>query len=417
MISRRAAPLAGLAWVAVEPAGGAEPSSPSGTPQGDDLYLPDLYRLEAAVRNGDRNAIQRLAWQRAFTGDEAGALAAWASLSSRPRTPVSPDFSGATSEPALPAILRASKDRRIVILNEAHHISRCRAFGAQLARALRPEGFSILAAEAFSPLPETRFAARMEAGEAVTADLGLYTRDPVFAELMRQARADGYRLAPYEATRDQAAPADADGAAQTAARESAQAGNLAALLNGNPDARLLVYCGFSHVAEAPLGPTTWMAARLKALTGLDPLTIDQSFGIPAPAAEHEPPLVTAMLDHFRPTAPMIVRRPDGAPWGGYMEEAVDLTVFQPRMADIDGRPGWLATAPDRVRRTFALPSAGPAERLVQAVPLAEASVPDAIPSDQYMAKPGAKEAVFFLRPGRYEIRMETDAGRRVLGTI
>lgn len=416
MISRRTALLAGLAWAAVGPARAAA-SSPPGAAQGEDLYLPELHRLEAAVRNGDRSAIQRLAWQRAFTGDEAGALAAWASLSSRPRTPVSPDFSGATSEPALPAIVRASKGRRVVILNEAHHISRCRAFGAQVARALRPEGFSILAAEAFIPLPEARFAARMEAGEAVTADLGLYTRDPVFAELMRQARAGGYRLAPYEMTRDQDAGADADRDARTAARESAQAGNLAALLNRNPDARLLVYCGFSHVAETPLGPTSWMAARLKALTGHDPLTIDQSVGIPAPVTEHEPPLVTAMLDHFRPTAPMIVRRREGGFWGGYMEEAVDLTVFHPSLADIDGRPGWLATAPDRVRRVFPLPPAGPGDRLVQAVPLAEASVPDVIPSDQYMAKPGAKEAVFFLRPGRYEIRVETDAGRRVLGTV
>jgi hypothetical protein len=381
------------------------------------LYLPDLVRFEAAVRGGDRSKTQWLAWQRAFAGDEAGALAAWASLRSRPWDPVSPDFSGATSEPALPAIVRASRGRRIVILNEAHHVSRCRAFGAQVARVLRPHGFGILAAEAFSPKHEVRFAARMAAAEAVTADLGLYTRDPVFAEMMRQARADGYRLTPYELTAAQEAGPDADRDQRIAARETAQAENLAALLNSDRDARLLVYCGFSHVAETPLGPTSWMAARLKALTGLDPLTIDQSIWIPAPVREHEPPLVTAMLDRFQPTTPMTVHRPDGASWGGYMEEAVDMTVFHPRLPDIDGRPGWLATAPDRRRMAFTLPEPSPPGSLLQAVPLAEAAEPNAVPSDQYMAKPGAREAVFFLRPGRYEIRMETDAGRRVLGTV
>lgn len=378
------------------------------------LYLPTLEAAEKAFRDNENRQVERLAGLRAAVGDEAGALAVWAERRSGPWPPLAVDVSGSTAEAALPAIISAAKGKRVVMINEAHHVSRCRAFAATVARGLRSEGFDILAAEAFISEPGMRFDERMAAGEAVTFNTGGYTRDPVFAELMRQARADGYRLKAYERRGDQAARA---GESPFDAREAAQAANLEAILDQNPNACILIVCGFGHLAEAPVSLGIPMAAKLKARTGIDPLTIDQSFGIPAPQAEQEPPLVTALLGHFKPREPIVVRRADGSGWGGSLEAKVDMTVFHPRLADTDGRPGWLAVALDRRRMVFALPKDVPAGGLIQAVPMAEAAAPAVVPADQYRLPANASEAVFFLRPGAYEVRMETRGGRRVLGKL
>lgn len=421
MINRRHAILAGIALAAPVTGRAQTPLGPIEALSEQGLYLPELGRLREAVKSSPAQG-QILAQFRATLGDEAGALREWW-MAMRPATAPAPppdttDYGRYRAEPALEAIVAAARGRRLVILNEAHHASRCRAFAARVLGRLRAEGFDLLAAEDFTSDPEARFAERMTNGEPVTTDLANYTRDPVYAELIRQARAGGYRLACYEMTPAQRPPEDADGPTRIATREAAEAANLAALLKDNPNARVVVYCGHGHLAERTLGSNTVMATRLKATTGIDPLTIDQSLGLPSPAGIFESPTVTAVLAHFKPTEPIIVRAPDGASMAlGPFTGAVDLTVFHPRLEDVEGRPGWLATAPDRARQVFALPAAGPGDRLLQAVPLAEASAPNVIPSDQYMAKPGAREAVFFLRPGRYEIRLETDAGRQVLRTL
>jgi len=419
MITRRRVILAGIA-LAIPAVGRAErPLASEDALSDQGLYLPELARLRETVRTSPEQR-QILAQFLAIVGDETGALREW--MAQRPaNAPLAPpdttDYGPYTAEPALETIIAAARGRRLVILNEAHHASRCRAFAARVLTRLRAEGFDLLAAEAFTNDPTTRFAERMADGAPVTTDLAYYPRDPVYAELIRQARADGYRLACYEMTPVQSPPDDVDGPTRIAVREAAEAANLAALLKDNPDARMVVYCGHGHLAEKAIGPNTVMATRLKAATGIDPLTIDQSLGLPSPAGVFESPTVTAVLSHFKPVEPIIVRAPDGGSLAfRTFRDAVDLTVFHPRLGDTaDGRPAWL-DGDGRQRTVFALRRPAPAGALLQAVPLAEAlAAPNVVPADQYMARPGAKEAVFFLRPGRYEIRMETDVGRQVLG--
>lgn len=383
----------------------------------DGLYLPMLRYFQAKAAEDPKPVPQQLAQWSAMIGDERAAFALW--QGGRPPKPGRLDLTDARAIDAVEAIAGAARDRRVVILNEAHHISRNRAFAAVVARRLRSEGFNWFAAETFSNNPDwCDFARTINAGEPVTTRCGYYLADPVFADMVRQAREVGYRLAPYEITEAQWSAGDPAPDQRITVREEAEADNLIAnVLNKDPDARVFVYCGFAHAAKAPLGGQPWMAARLKAKTGIDPLCVEQSAGAPDPVDVDYFADVTKVLERFAPQAPIAVARPDGSALSITFDGAVDIAVYHPRLADIDGRPGWLATAPDRVRQVFALPQVEPGDRLVQAVPLMEASAPNAIPSDQYIARPGAGEAVFFLRPGRYEIRMETDAGRQVLGTI
>ena len=367
---------------------------------------------------------QQLSFWEAMVGNEAGAFAAMASNAlawrgDRPAPVAKIDPAGARAVDALKAIVEASRGRRLVILNEAHHVSRCRAFGVAVAVALRAEGFTWLAAEAFSPYGPDRFADTANAGKPMLTSSGYYHLDPVFAEFVRQAREAGYRLADYEQRQEQEAPEGSDGAERIAAREEAQAANLIAnVLEKDPKARVLVYCGYSHAAKIPLGGQPWMAARLKAKTGLDPLCIEQSNGAPDPAGADLNPNLPVVLDHFAPSGPVAVFSADGAALTANYPGAVDIAVYHPRLAAVDGRPGWLPIAPGRRRAAFVLPEPLAPGALLQAIPAAEAALAqNVIPADQYLITAPARTATFFLRPGDYRLLAETDAGRLALGSL
>jgi hypothetical protein len=331
-----------------------------------------------------------------------------------PSNDTSDNLEGATFHDAIATIVTAAKGRRVVILNEAHNASRHRAFLAQVLRALRPEGFDTFAAETFTQSP-TGSAERLRKGDQVDFDCGYYTRDPVFAEAVREALDLGYSLAYYEQKPSQDGPPDEGGEDAIRRREQAQAENFAALMHDRPDARFLVHVGYGHIEEKPEpGHVAWFAARLKAMTGVDPLTIEQarvgSFG--PHGVDYK--TITAVLDRARPTHPICVRDRDG----GYLwaeKFSTDLSIVHPSLPDIDGRPSWLAGDPERRRAPVALPP--PTEGLVLAQALHAADKDPAIPADQYLLPAGARQANFFLRPGAYRIRLETQTGITAVGRI
>jgi hypothetical protein len=369
-------------------------------------YLP-LLRF---YQNQDTAGAAWLAAQMAaMTGDEA---AAFAVPTTAPR-PV-PELTGCRAVDALDTIVQAARTRQIVILNEAHHASRCRAFAAQVAARLHAEGFTVFAAEAFdnSARPSAA-AAALNAGAAVTPEDGWYLADPVYAEMVRALRRLGYRFAAYETRAGQLQGTSGNG--EIEAREDGEANNFVAdVLSLHPKARILVLCGYDHVVKtATPDGRMWLAGRLKAKTGIDPLCIAQSWALPSPGAEE--PALKAILDTFAPTVPAVLFDSHDRPFNPSMGHTVDVEVIHPRLPPVDGRPGWLTVG--RKRASFALSHLVGPHDVIQAVPADEASVPNVVPSDQYPLVPGAREAVFFLAEGRYQIRLETEDGRSALGEL
>src|SRR5690606_31796512 len=125
----------------------------------------------------------------------------------------------------------------------------------------------------------------------------------------------------------------------------------AAALRRYPRAKFLIYVGLSHVTEAPIDRhnirTEWMAARLKRLTGLDPVTIDQTS-------------VTEITDerYLRDAYDLLAPRTErssvffrhNAPWSiGHYGGAVDFQVIHPRQRFERGRPTWLRAMGRRLR--------------------------------------------------------------------
>jgi hypothetical protein len=290
----------------------------------------------------------------------------------------------AEAVPALPAIVARARHTRIVILDENHLDPRGRAFALQVARALRPLGYTTLALEALTRDGDDAASRakmdRLAADGYARHSNGYYLDDPVFADFLRQSLALGYRPVSYEAV----SPAD------TNAREQEEADNLVRrALRANPRAKLLVYVGEHHAAEGPVvaegNGVEWMAARLKRLSGIDPLTIDQA-GLSAV------PMNRPDADLYALAAPKaakgdVVLMAHGKPLTvGLLGGAVDLQVVHPRDRPVAGRPEWLlgmGRKPVPIPESL-LPVRG--LRLIQAFVAGEGD--DAIPVDQILVKAG-----------------------------
>lgn len=250
---------------------------------------------------------------------------------------------------AIAEIRAAARRTRIVIVNEAHHVPRDRAFGLAVARALRPLGYSVLAAEAFNnPGGEKTLAqmAELQRDGYPRQETGFYTKDPVFGDFVRQALALGYQPVAYEQTGAQSTPNGG-----IAEREQAQADNLAAILRRMPDKKILIFVGFSHVTEAPIprgdGREEWMASRLKRMTGIDPLTLDQTViteGASARDMRQAHDLLAGRIEK-----PSVVKL-NGKPYTtGPYRDAVDFHVVHPPLKLVRGRPAWLKGMGRRLR--------------------------------------------------------------------
>lgn len=331
--------------------------------------------------------------------------------------PEDPDIArigSATARDAIAEIVERARATRIVILNEDHAVPRHRAFALQVARALRPLGYDVLAVETLGNVESDAEAAKMmrelgQRGYPVT-ETGFYLRDPVFADFIRQSLALGYRPVAYETT---AHDRSDDMYAGIAKREQAQADYLVERApKAYPNSKILMHVGFSHATENPKPrddggePTRWLATRLKAMTGIDPLTIDQTVlgpngngiaaldALTAPRAKNGPAIL------FDGDHPLIF---------GSFKGLVDLQVAHPATHWIDGRPHWLA-AIGRTATTIPahlLPKSG--TRLVQAFLANETE--GAIPIDQAIVTAGKPVPKLMLpaQPVRYAVQ-ETPSG-------
>ena len=312
-------------------------------------------------------------------------------------------ISASVARDAITEIVRRARDTGIVILNEAHSSPRDRVFAWRVAQALRPLGYSVLAAETFDNEPpdgsSPTVVERLARDRFVRLGTGFYTLDPVYAAFLRNALAIGYEPVSYEQSSLQRQKGDLPGRQNIEAREQAEAENITAIHRKRPTAKLLIYVGHSHVAEAALkeddgSKIEWMAARLKRMTGIDPLTIDQTTVTEEPTATRGSYYLAAakVKDRdgilFQGDRPLVL---------GQYAGAIDVQVVHPRRSYRYGRPTWLVDLggkPLPVPKEL-LPTTG--RRLVQV--FAATAPPDAIPLDQLVVRVGSPAAMLIAPPG------------------
>jgi len=353
-----------------------------------------------------------------FLSLERETLATFDSMGAAPMPDIdSSPVDDAAALDAIPAIVEAAKDRRIVILNESHHMPRHRAFATELAVALRAVGFDTFGAETFADIEGAK---RRGYPDHST---GYYSQDPVFGELVRTVLGLGYECVAYEATPTAATP-DIDQRQRINAREIEQARNLKErVFDANPDARLFVFVGYSHatenwVDEGGAKELAWMAARLKKLTGFDPLSIDQTGATPRSEDRFADPHWRRAVTRGALESPKVFRRDDDSYFvAGSYSGKVDLQVFHPPLAEVQGRPDWLTrgrigVVPPKELLVFAKEGS---ELLLQAYRGGEDDE-SAIPVDQFVVRDPTAPPSFFLPRGEYRLVAQDEVGTR-LGVV
>jgi hypothetical protein len=363
--------------------------------------VPDEVRMHAFE-------LQQLGMQRAFAGDTDGAIAAVDAqdpAAARRGAEAAGVPADAQAEDAIDAIVAQARTRRVVILNEAHHVPMHRAFAMRLAAALRKIGYTYLACETFEGADGDM--SKTAPGQVTTAT-GFYTREATFANFVNAALADGWKLVAYEHL--PVPKPGQDWMERIREREQGEADNLVArIFARDKSAKVYVYAGYSHAFKTPPGdndPNVWMAERLRRATGLDVLSIDQTefYAHVTPAAEH--PLYAGLLSRVPSTAPFVLRAPDGShPVLGMAKGRVDMQVIYPRYASHDGRPDWLRTLAGRSPHPIPaalLPKQG--RRIVKA--LRVDAVKDAVPADVVLVEAGKPAPVLMLPPGEFRYVVE-----------
>ena len=383
--------------------------------------LPRYETMLAGMIQGDPNPAfpvifgQYLSWYQTYIGDYPNAAASFSVQETLlPGDRPSPLAAAWQARPAIEAVSRLARDRQAVFFNEAHHLPLTRTLTIELLARLHAEGFDTFAAETLYA-DDDQLAAR---GYPV-ADSGFYTNEPLCAEMVRTALSLGYRVVAYESR---------DGGGGDA-RERTQASNLyERVFKQHPKARLVVDAGYAHIQETGeyLGGSS-MAEHFHALSGIDPLTVEQTMLIPHPVAAHDHPYYTAVVEHLKPTQPLVFVDGDGKPWA--LREGYDVSVLFPPETLRRGRPTWLGL--DGLRQAY--PVSGDDDCAKQYPCLIEARYAaegdDAIPADRLVLDPlpphvhpdnarrpsgGLSVSELYLRPGKYRL-LATDAQGRVLG--
>jgi len=354
----------------------------------------------AAFATERRDLFERVRTMRSLSGDATGAARASAWIDIGDRMPAAyatqsgEALAAATPEDAIEAIVREARKRRIVILNEAHHVPQGRVFAGKLARELRKIGYSYLAAEAFAnDIPRHP--------KAVSRFMGFYVMEPMYAGFVRSAMQDGWSFVGYDHV--------ADSAVQ---REIGAARNIVEnIFARDPQARVFMYVGYGHASKQQVARKDgWksVATLLREQLGTDPLTVDQVVMQGRGDARVDHPQYRAAVERFAPSKPIVLKAAAGGHVTvGLRPRSHDMQVVHPdeTMQGPHGRPLWMerqaGLRPHPVPAGL-LPASG--RRLIQAFHVADGE--GAVPADMVMVEAGKREPSLMLPEGQFRFAYE-----------
>jgi hypothetical protein len=285
----------------------------------------------------------------------------------------------------------AAKTRRVVMINEAFAKPLHRAFTLSLLADLYRQGYHYLAMEMLNNFSDHTL-------ERVTMHTGYYAAEPVAGELIRTALSLGYTLVSYE---------DTAAAVHTAnERDSVQAENIYTVLKQDTAAKILVHASFTHISKK-IGPNGFipMALAFKRISGIDPLTIDQTDMTEESNFAYGRIIYQAYLAKFPITQPSIAFA-NGLPINVTDKDMYDLCVIHPPTQYKDNRPEWLSLGGLRRQVVIKPPVRG--VYFAQAYYLREIEHNDntpwqLVPADQTYIPNGAGNYLLFLKNGKYKV--------------
>lgn len=280
-----------------------------------------------------------------------------------------------------------ASNHKVIMLNEAHNKPVHRAFAYSLLDILYNRGYRYLAMEMLNPMPDQELT-------KLTYQTGHFATEPVAGELIRQALDLGFKLVAYE---------DPQSMLHTPTeRDSIQAMNIAKIFKQDPEAKIFVYASYGHIAEKSTTPDFIpMGMAFKRMTGIDPLTIDQTDMTEESNFSFGKAFYDAYIDKFPVTVPSVPLIND-EPVNVTGTTLYDLTVIHPRTIYYYARPSWLSLG--NRRQPVSIKTKNANIFLVQAYYQFESfgtKPGQVIPADQTYFSYGAGVYTLYLRRGLY----------------
>jgi hypothetical protein len=297
----------------------------------------------------------------------------------------------------------AAKNTRVLMINEAHNKPLHSAFVLSLLKDLYKEGYRLLAMEMLNNFSDHELS-------RLRLQTGYYTSEPVLGELVREALNIGYRLVSYEDTATSHKPVQ---------RDSVEAANIYQALQQDTAARMLVLASYTHISEKQ-GEDGFipMALAFKRMSGIDPLTVDQTDMTEEGNFGYGRVLYQAYTQKYPIKVPSIALV-NNSPVNVIHGDLYDLSVIHPPTKYQDGRPAWYSLG--GLRQPVPIKPSSPSVFLVQAYYQDEISENknkpwQLVPADQTYVPGGKKLYLLYLKKGKYVIYFR-DVDYHILSTL
>ncbi len=238
---------------------------------------------------------------------------------------------------ALPYILEKARNHQIVMINESHNSAQNRRFTESLIIGLKEQGFQHFYVEDLTH--DASIIEKMNAQKYPVMDGGYYLKEPAYGSLIRTSLEQGYKIYNYDCF-----PPDSiqDPMDRWAFREQGQADNILKTLEKDPNAKIIVHCGYGHLGERLLEENLgMMGALVKEKSGLDPLTINQVFMLETYSVNEYNPY-RSHIDPLKLKSSSVFINDKNEVFSADPEN-YDINVYFPPTRYYHGRPEWLLT--------------------------------------------------------------------------
>lgn len=292
---------------------------------------------------------------------------------------------------AVTEILKRAKTHQIVMVNEAHDIAQHRVLTYRILSGLWEQGYRYFAAETLS------FSASPQIDQGfITKQVGYYTSEALYANLILRAKELGFEIISYDLHK----PSKLNTIDE---RESDSAQTIKEkVFDKDASAKIVIHVGYSHINEEK-----WLASKLKSITNLETLTIDQTSRIERSDKKYEHPTYTKTVEDVKLQEPFIFVNGDKI-WSSDSKKW-DITVFWPRTIYLNERPKWASLD----RKTLSLSSNSCKNLYPCMVEVFKFNRADEVPLDRILISSKEEPKIVFLSEGSNIIVTSDSNGEQI----
>jgi hypothetical protein len=222
-------------------------------------------------------------------------------------------------------ILKVAKNHQILMFNEAHHWPQARAFLRDMLVDLKAIGYNKIAMEAID-----NYTDNIENIKQPSHSIGLYTSEPMYGQLIREANKLGFKIIPYE---DTVKCKSDDYRVCENQREKNEALNIYNSIKKDSlkDGKLIVFAGYGHIYKKQNDDWPTMAKYFMDFSNIIPVCFDLTRYYERETPEMQSPIYNMIIDKYKPEVPMILIDSQQHAFVPHSETGmIDASIFLPK---------------------------------------------------------------------------------------